>query len=114
MEVGPSATPLRKTPHHLYASDRAGNPDVFNQTCPGQCYADWVVGDPGTKYDKAYFEIGYVKVFTAFPSSNSSGSSPTSTTTSDQPGATNASQGLKADLVAATMLAAFGVVLLAW
>ncbi|KAJ3513322.1 hypothetical protein NMY22_g15074 [Coprinellus aureogranulatus] len=94
--------------------DRAGNPGVFNQTCPGQCYADWVVGDPSSKYNNAYFEIGSVKVFAAFPPSNSSVSSPTSTTTSDQPRATNASQGLKADLVAATMFAAFGAVLLAW
>ncbi|KAJ3502198.1 hypothetical protein NMY22_g18670 [Coprinellus aureogranulatus] len=111
---GCPTTAPSNTPHRSYASGRAGNPGVFSQTCPGQCYADWVVGDPGSKYNNAYFEIGYVKVFAAFPPSNSSVSSPTSTTTSDQPGATNASQGLKADLVAATMLAAFGAVLLAW
>jgi hypothetical protein len=43
-------------------SDTAGNPAIFNQTCAGDCYNDWVLGEP-SNFDRAYFEIRSVRVF---------------------------------------------------
>ncbi|KAF9221534.1 hypothetical protein BS17DRAFT_711086 [Gyrodon lividus] len=40
----------------------AGNAAIFNQTCSGVCYNDYVIGAP-SNYNNAYFEIGYVRVF---------------------------------------------------
>lgn len=67
---------------------KAGNAAIFNQTCTGVCYNDYVIGSP-SGYDNAYFEIGYVRVFSAAgtttvvsPSTSSSGSGPGSTSTS--------------------------------
>ncbi|KAI9573503.1 glycoside hydrolase family 16 protein [Boletus coccyginus] len=66
----------------------AGNAAIFNQTCTGVCYNDYVIGSP-SGYDNAYFEIGYVRVFSAAgtttvvsPSTSASGSGPGSTSTS--------------------------------
>ncbi|OJA14187.1 hypothetical protein AZE42_06505 [Rhizopogon vesiculosus] len=57
-------------------------------TCTGVCYNDWVMGN-GTDYDNAYFEVGYVRVFSTTgsntvvsPTSASSGSSPSASTSS--------------------------------
>lgn len=33
-------------------------------TCSGLCYDDWVVGN-GSVYNTAYFEVGYVRVFSS-------------------------------------------------
>jgi hypothetical protein len=49
---------------HLYRWISAGAPAVFNQTCTGTCYQTWVIGPP-SNYDNAYFEISYVRVFSA-------------------------------------------------
>ncbi|KAF8587678.1 glycoside hydrolase family 16 protein [Ramaria rubella] len=40
----------------------AGNPTVFNETCTGICYNDYVIGPPST-YDNAFFEIKSIKAF---------------------------------------------------
>lgn len=42
--------------------DYAGTQSVFNQTCTGVCYEDYVIGD-GSDYDNAYFEVQYVRVY---------------------------------------------------
>ncbi|KAI0030796.1 concanavalin A-like lectin/glucanase domain-containing protein [Vararia minispora EC-137] len=39
-----------------------GNPEIFNQTCTGICYNDWVLGEP-SNFDNAYFEVRTVRVF---------------------------------------------------
>lgn len=59
---------------------KAGNSAIFNETCTGVCYNDYVIGPP-SGYDNAYFEIGYVRVFSAgntstvvAPSTSASGS----------------------------------------
>lgn len=44
--------------------DFAGAPAVFNETCTGDCYQTWVLGPP-SNYDNAYFEISYVRIFSA-------------------------------------------------
>lgn len=41
--------------------DFAGNAQIFQETCPGVCYDDWVL-DP-TNYNNAYFEVQYVRVY---------------------------------------------------
>jgi hypothetical protein len=42
--------------------EQAGNPQVFNETCSGTCYNDFVIGPP-SNYDNAYFEVRSVQVF---------------------------------------------------
>jgi len=47
----------------------AGVPSIYNQTCmnqgtTGMCYTDSVVGPGSPKFDDAYFEIQYVRVYT--------------------------------------------------
>jgi len=42
--------------------DLAGAPTIFSETCPGDCYASWVLGSP-SNYDDAYFEVKSVRVF---------------------------------------------------
>jgi hypothetical protein len=39
----------------------AGNPTVFNQTCTGVCYTDYVLNS--SSYATAYFEIQSVRVY---------------------------------------------------
>jgi hypothetical protein len=40
----------------------AGVPRIFNETCSGICYNDFVIGPP-SNYDNAYFEVRSVRVF---------------------------------------------------
>ncbi|KZV63360.1 glycoside hydrolase family 16 protein [Peniophora sp. CONT] len=64
----------------------SGNPAIFNRTCSGTCYSDYVL-DP-SKYSDAYFEVASVRVFSqpnatvvtasSSPSISVAGSSPTS------------------------------------
>lgn len=65
--------------------DFAGPPSIFQQTCSGVCYNDYVMGN-GSNYANAYFDIASVRVFgvpgqstvvngTSSTSSNSSSSS---------------------------------------
>lgn len=62
---------------------------TWNDTCSGVCYTDWVMGN-GTDYNTAYFEVGYVRVFSTTGTNTvvapnttaSSGSSPTTSSTS--------------------------------
>lgn len=42
--------------------DFAGNSAIFQQTCTGLCYDDWVLG-PASNFDTAYFEVQYVRVY---------------------------------------------------
>lgn len=96
----------------------AGNPTIFNQTCSGVCYNDYVIGPP-SGYDDAYFEIGYVRVFSAgntttvvSPSSSASGSAPGTTSS---PSSSGTSFVEKYPLVVASIsaaIAALGMVLL--
>ncbi|KAF7296666.1 GH16 domain-containing protein [Mycena chlorophos] len=44
--------------------DAAGDPAIFNQTCSGNCYLDYVVGN-GSAYDNAYFDVASVRVYSA-------------------------------------------------
>jgi hypothetical protein len=67
---------------------KAGDATIFNQTCTGVCYNDYVIGPP-SGYDNAYFEIGYVRVFSAAgtdtvvsPSTSASGGAAGTTSTS--------------------------------
>ncbi|KAJ7646203.1 glycoside hydrolase family 16 protein [Mycena rosella] len=42
--------------------DAAGAASVFQQTCSGVCYTDYVVGN-GSVYDNAYFDVASVRVY---------------------------------------------------
>ena len=41
--------------------DYAGNAQIFQETCTGVCYDDWVLTP--SNYDNAYFEVQYVRVY---------------------------------------------------
>jgi len=48
----------------------AGIPDIYASTCPpvapvNSCYADNIIGPGSPKYDNAYFEIAYLRTYTA-------------------------------------------------
>ncbi|KAM0790911.1 hypothetical protein ACM66B_004218 [Microbotryomycetes sp. NB124-2] len=59
--------------------DWAGNPIVFNQTCEGRCYLDYVLN--ASNYDQAYFEVQHVSVYSD-GSANSTSTSGGSTSAS--------------------------------
>jgi len=42
--------------------DFAGSPSIFPETCSGNCYTNYVVGN-GVNYATAYFEVQYVRVY---------------------------------------------------
>ncbi|KAL5519765.1 hypothetical protein ACEPAG_1425 [Sanghuangporus baumii] len=46
--------------------DLAGLQSIFQETCPGDCYHDWVTGPP-SNYDNAYFEVRSVKIYGSGP-----------------------------------------------
>ena len=48
------------------ANCSAGLASVFAETCPGDCYVDWVAGSP-SNFDNAYFEVKSVKIFGSGP-----------------------------------------------
>ena len=46
----------------MNAADYAGNAQIFAETCPGNCYNDWVDGPP-SNFSTAYFEVQYVRTY---------------------------------------------------
>ncbi|KAF8133894.1 glycoside hydrolase family 16 protein [Boletus edulis] len=94
--------------------DFAGNPAIFNQTCTGVCYNDYVIGPP-SGYDNAYFEVGYVRVFSAAgistvvsPSTSASGSAAGTTSNPSAQGSSASGLGGKYASVVASLFAAIG------
>jgi len=85
-------TPQKLVLDVTLCGDWAGVPSIYNATCSGGttglCYTDNVIGAGSPRYDNAYFQINYVRVYTvdAITSSVSSSlhrtSTPTSTSTS--------------------------------
>jgi len=75
--------------------DWAGVPSVYNATCSGGttglCYTDNVIGAGSPRYDDAYFQINFVRVYTVdgLSSSISSSLHHTSTSTSSTPNPTS-------------------------
>lgn len=45
--------------------DFAGAPEFFPLTCTGNCYLDYVINNGTEQYANAYFEVGYVRIFSA-------------------------------------------------
>lgn len=54
--------------------DFAGDPSIFNDTCTGVCYNDYVLGN-GSNYATAYFEVASVRVYGVNGTSTVSGTS---------------------------------------
>ncbi|KAK0230124.1 glycoside hydrolase family 16 protein [Armillaria fumosa] len=55
--------------------DWAGVPSIFNTQCSGNCVQDYVIGPGSPKYDNAWFEISYLRTYTAIAgNATSSGS----------------------------------------
>ncbi|KAK0243457.1 hypothetical protein EDD85DRAFT_947620 [Armillaria nabsnona] len=53
----------------------AGVPSIFNSQCSGNCIQDYVMGPGSPKYDNAWFEISYLRTYTAIAGNVSSSSS---------------------------------------
>ncbi|KAG6820615.1 hypothetical protein H0H93_014218 [Arthromyces matolae] len=71
--------------------DFAGDSTIFNETCTGVCYTDYVMGN-GSNYATAYFEIASIRIFSSDGTNNIiDGSSTTSnaSATSTGSGATH-------------------------
>ncbi|KAF8073512.1 glycoside hydrolase family 16 protein [Lyophyllum atratum] len=49
--------------------DFAGAPVIFNQTCSGVCYNDYVLGN-GSNYANAYFEVASVRIYSSNGTNN--------------------------------------------
>lgn len=49
--------------------DFANSPQIFPQTCSGTCYLDYVINNGTEEYKDAYFEVGYVRVFSTHTTS---------------------------------------------
>ncbi|KAG5636091.1 hypothetical protein H0H81_009139 [Sphagnurus paluster] len=65
----------------------AGNAAIFNETCTGVCYTDYVMGN-GSNYATAYFEIASIRVYSSDGTNNIiPGSSSNGTATSSGGGA---------------------------
>lgn len=80
----------------------AGVPSIYNATCmnegpTGMCYTDNVVGPGSPKYDDAYFEIQYVRVYgtqaAIASASTSASSSPTEAADSNSTSTTSSPSG---------------------
>jgi hypothetical protein len=98
--------PLMRTP----VPDFAGPPNIFNATCTGTCYLDYVIKDP-SNYDNAYFDIGSVKVFSSNPSATTIAATSTSTGTSSGSQASQTSNGSKLGSLQAFTSTVFGALL---
>ncbi|SJL02682.1 uncharacterized protein ARMOST_06016 [Armillaria ostoyae] len=55
--------------------DWAGIPSIFNTQCSGNCIQDYVMGPGSPKYDNAWFEISYLRTYTAIAGNSTSSSS---------------------------------------
>lgn len=84
-------TPQKLVLDITLCGDWAGVPSVYNATCSGGttgvCYTDNVIGAGSPRYDNAYFQINYVRVYTIddITSSVSSSLHHTSTSSSSKP-----------------------------
>ncbi|KAG6851084.1 hypothetical protein H0H87_001523 [Tephrocybe sp. NHM501043] len=43
----------------------AGVPDIYAQTCPGNCITSNIIGPGSPKYDDAYWDIAYIRTYLA-------------------------------------------------
>ncbi|KAK0491650.1 glycoside hydrolase family 16 protein [Armillaria novae-zelandiae] len=60
----------------------AGSSSIFNTQCSGSCIQDYVLGPGSPKYDNAWFEISYLRTYTAIAgNATSSGSGAAQTAT---------------------------------
>ncbi|KAH8831510.1 glycoside hydrolase family 16 protein [Flagelloscypha sp. PMI_526] len=63
----------------------AGATNVFNPSCPGVCYKDYVAGS-GAKYSSAFFDVASVRVYSSGSGSGNGGSSGSSSGNSSSTG----------------------------
>lgn len=85
--------------------DFAGSPQFFPQTCSGDCYLDYVINNGTSQYANAYFDVGYVRVFTG----NSSGTG-VNTGSGSTGGSNSTSMGYRARVEWLLVVVAVGVV----
>jgi len=75
---GECARVLRCAVPGMTGADFAGSAQFFNQTCSGTCYLDYVINNGTSQYSNGYFEMGYVRVYSAQQNGSSDVQQPTS------------------------------------
>lgn len=78
MEVGVSPFWYLERTDAEGRADFAGSPQFFPQTCSGMCYNDYVINNGTSQYANAYFDVGYVRVFSSAPANVTGSGSPSS------------------------------------
>ncbi|SJL02708.1 uncharacterized protein ARMOST_06043 [Armillaria ostoyae] len=68
-------SPQRLILETTLCGDWAGVPSIFNTQCPGNCVQDYVRGPGSPRYDSAYFEISYLRTYTAIAGNATASSS---------------------------------------
>ncbi|KAK0243477.1 glycoside hydrolase family 16 protein [Armillaria nabsnona] len=68
-------SPQRLILETTLCGDWAGVPSIFNTQCPGNCVQDYVRGPGSPRYDNAFFEISYLRTYTAIAGNATSSSS---------------------------------------
>ncbi|KAG6810579.1 hypothetical protein H0H92_011279 [Tricholoma furcatifolium] len=84
--------------------DFAGNPTVFNETCSGICYNDYVVGN-GSNYATAYFELASIRVYSSNGTNNAISGSGSTTSSTNTTTSSTGSSGNGATMAAHNLLA---------
>ncbi|PBK63491.1 hypothetical protein ARMSODRAFT_963104 [Armillaria solidipes] len=101
----------------------AGVPSIFNTQCSGNCIQDYVMGPGSPKYNNAWFEISYLRTYTAIAgnaTSSSSGAVETATgttthvVTSTSGGATASSGAASASTTSSTSSAGRSYSAISW
>ncbi|ORY86636.1 concanavalin A-like lectin/glucanase domain-containing protein [Leucosporidium creatinivorum] len=93
--------------------DWAGSASVFNATCSGVCYTDWVLN--ATNYDTAYFEIQSLRIYNdGTNSSGNAGSSSSSSSNSSSGSSTPASSAVRLPTSTTSVVAGALFMALAW
>lgn len=88
--------------------DFAGPGEIFNQTCSGVCYNDFVISEQyASLYSTAYFDVSYVRVYSSnpdVPSSLSTTGTPAGSSTQGGPPAPTNTNGSKSTVHFASLL----------
>lgn len=92
----------------IISSDFAGPGEIFNQTCSGVCYNDFVISEQyASLYSTAYFDVSYVRVYSSnpdVPSSLSTTGTPAGSSTQGGPPAPTNTNGSKSTVHFASLL----------
>lgn len=109
-DIGSFFEPQQLTFTITLCGDWAGQPAVFNQTCEGRCYVDYVLN--ASNYDQAYFEVQHVSVFT--DGTATSAASGNGTSSADQSTTSNSPSGSSSLVISSSLAGLVALALGLW